>query len=377
MKLSADRLRRMTLARQFPAIRARGRAGVLELFRRLGPIQSQAPRAPFLTASSRLPWIRYETVRNAFADWQLLKTTNLRGTVHTSVHDHFGLLDAAMRPIRARDLTRELKLARTDAPSLTAEIESYCSDWRTRDDLLDHVRSWLAREDPGSARGDLDRGMPANLLWGHSGLIRKPRDDRWEKRTDVYHRTADQLVPGLQRPEQQEAITRLARVHLGSYGPATARDIAWWIGCRIGAVTKALAQLGPELVHHTGPDGEDLVDLAELPDRRAADPGLRLLPEFDGLLLGYAPINRGRFLDLDQLDKIWTRANGLFLNAVLQDGQIVGAWRTEPGSKASSTVIEVRPFSKRQPLRVDQLDEPVADAARVLELRIADVRVRE
>jgi hypothetical protein len=376
MRLSADRLRLMTLSRQFPAIKSRGRAGLLELFRQLGPIQSQAPRAPFLTASSRLPGIGYETVRDAFADWQVLKTTNLRGTVHTSVHDHFGLLDAAMRPIRARDLTRVLKLTRTDATAVTAEIESYCSDWRNRDDLLDHVRDWLAREEPGTARDDLDHGMPANLVWGHSGLIRKPRDDRWEKRTDVYHRAADQLVPGLKRPDQQQAITGLARVHLGSYGPATPRDIAWWIGCRLGLVTEALAQLEPELVHHTGPDGEDLVDLADLPSRRAVDPGLRLLPEFDGLLLGYAPINRGRFLDLEQLDKIWTRANGLFLNAVLQDGQIVGAWRTEPGSKASSTVIEIRPFSKQQPVRVAQLDEPLGDAARVLELSIADVRLR-
>jgi len=54
-RLTEEDLRLSTLARQFPAIDGRDPDAVLELFRRLGPIQSQVPRAPFLTASSRLP----------------------------------------------------------------------------------------------------------------------------------------------------------------------------------------------------------------------------------------------------------------------------------------------------------------------------------
>lgn len=381
MKLTADRLRRMTLARQFPAIRGRGRKQLLDLFGRLGPIQSQVPRAPFLTASSRLPGIGHRTVRDAFAEWHLLKTTNLRGTVHTSIQDHFGLLDAAVRPIRARALTRVLGLGRVSAADLVAEIEAYCSEWRSRDEILEHVRDWLATADP-EALADLDRGMPANLIWGHSGLIRRPHDDRWERRTDILHRTADRVVPDLRdrlpgphNLDQQEAITRLTRIHLASYGPATREDVAWWIGCPLGPVGKALTALADELVQHTGPDGETLIDLADLPTRRAVDPGLRLLPEFDGLLLGYGPTHRDRFLDLDHLDKIWAKANGQFFNAVLQDGRIIGVWRTEPGSTPAATVIEIRPFDDQHRVRTDQLDGPVADVAAVLDVTVADVRI--
>ena len=56
-RLTEEDLRLSTLGRQFPAIGGCDPDAVLELFRRLGPIQSQVPRAPFLTVSSRLPGV--------------------------------------------------------------------------------------------------------------------------------------------------------------------------------------------------------------------------------------------------------------------------------------------------------------------------------
>ena len=80
-RLSDDQLRRRTLCRQFPTILGRGPEAVIELLRRLGPIQSQVPRAPFLTISSRLPGVGYDAVCSLFESHQLLKTSNIRGTV--------------------------------------------------------------------------------------------------------------------------------------------------------------------------------------------------------------------------------------------------------------------------------------------------------
>src|SRR6476469_3761292 len=108
--MDAEELRRTTLARQFPAIDGQGPAAVLELFARLGPIQSQVPRAPFLTASSRLPGVPYEVVRDLFATSQLLKTTSLRGTVHTSTRADFVAADVVARETRAPALRRALGL---------------------------------------------------------------------------------------------------------------------------------------------------------------------------------------------------------------------------------------------------------------------------
>ena len=100
-RLTHDQFRLRALARQFPIISGRGSDAVVELFRRLGPIQSQVPRAPFLTISSRLPGVSYETVCTLFESHRLVKTSNIRGTVHTSVAEQFGCLDAVARATRA------------------------------------------------------------------------------------------------------------------------------------------------------------------------------------------------------------------------------------------------------------------------------------
>ena len=83
-RMTADELRCRTLSRRFPSIEGTEPEAVLELFNRLGPIQSQVPRAPFLAAASRLPGVSYKTINGLFDEHRLLKTSNLRGTVHTS-----------------------------------------------------------------------------------------------------------------------------------------------------------------------------------------------------------------------------------------------------------------------------------------------------
>src|SRR5215203_163973 len=104
-RLTADELRRRTLQRQFPSIDGRQPEAVLELFNRLGPIQSQVPRAPFLTVSARLPGVSYETINALFEEHRLLKTSNLRGTVHTSTQEQFGRPPRRLRRGGARGLT--------------------------------------------------------------------------------------------------------------------------------------------------------------------------------------------------------------------------------------------------------------------------------
>jgi hypothetical protein len=196
-RLSVAELRRRTLRRQFPSITGDGPDAVLELFRRLGPIQSQVPRAPFLTVSSRLPGVRYQTVCELFESHQLVKTSNIRGTVHSSTVEQFGWLDAVARATRANQLRNMLKLERTTPDQLATEIEAFASpDWRPRSEIVSHARAWLAENETGAAPPTAD-ALSENLIWAHSGLLRRPPDTRWEKRTDIYHRRARSLLPDL------------------------------------------------------------------------------------------------------------------------------------------------------------------------------------
>jgi hypothetical protein len=373
-RLTYDELRRRTLRRQFPPIRGRGPEAVVELFRRLGPIQSQVPRAPFLTISSRLPGVSYQTVCRLFESHQLVKTSNIRGTVHTSVVEQFAWLDAVARDQRARQVRNVLKLQRVTPEQLAAEIEAFAAeDWQTRAEIVSHARAWLADRETNEA------GHPANqlsdsLIWGHSDLLRRPGDTRWEKRTDIYHRRARSLLPDLPECDFASALAQLVRVHLGSYGPALREDLAFFFGAGLGAVANAVRRLGDEIVHVRGPNSEDYLDLADPPRSGTADPGLRLLPEYDGLLVGYQGRNRTRFLTEQQLPKVWTKVNGLFSPVVLYDGQLVASWKTI--TKGSRTDIEVNMLDPHPVLADELFVDAIAAMEQILDLKITDLRVR-
>jgi hypothetical protein len=373
-RLTHDQLRRRTLRRQFPTISGRGSEAIADLFRRLGPIQSQVPRAPFLTIASRLPGVDYDSVCALFESHQLVKTSSIRGTVHSSVPEHFVWLDAIARRTRAAQVRNVLKLATVTPEQLGAETEAFASmDWRPRSEIVAHARGWLSERENGWAvdRPDL---LSESLIWGHSGLLRRPRDTRWEKRTDIYHRRARSLLPDLPESEFEAALTELARIHLGSYGPALREDLAFFSGAGLGAVGEALRRLGDEIVHLRGPNEEDYLDLADPPDGGTPDPGLRLLPEYDGLLVGYHGRNRTRFLTEQQLPQVWAKVNGLFSPVVLYDSQLVASWKTI--TKGRRTDIEVTMLHPHPALPDDLFSDAIAATEQVLDLKITDLRVR-
>ena len=168
-------------------------------------------------------------------------------------------------------------------------------------------------------------------------------------------------------------MTELVRVHLGAYGPATREDLAYFFGTGLGLVDAAVRDLGDQVVRLPGPDRDDYLDLAEPPADGRADPGLRLLPEYDGLLVGYHGRNRTRFLTEQQLPQVWAKVNGLFAPIVLYDGLIVASWRTL--TKGSRTDIEVRMLDPHPSLATDLFNEAVAATERTLDLTVTDIRV--
>jgi hypothetical protein len=169
-------------------------------------------------------------------------------------------------------------------------------------------------------------------------------------------------------------LTQLVRVHLGSYGPALREDLAFFFGTGLAAVDDAVRRLGDEVLHGRGPNDEDYLDLAEPPPGGTSDPGLRLLPEYDGLLVGYHGRHRTRFLTEQQLPKVWAKVNGLFSPVVLYDTRLVATWKMI--TKGRRTDIEVTMLDPH-PLLADGLfTDAVAATERVLDLKITDLGVR-
>jgi len=171
-----------------------------------------------------------------------------------------------------------------------------------------------------------------------------------------------------------ESLANLVQIHLGSYGPAQRLDLAFFFGTGLGAVDEALNHLGQKIIHLRGPDDGDYLDLAEAPSDGVLDPGLRLLPEFDGLLVGYHGRNRTRFLTEQQLPKVWAKVNGLFSPVVLHDGRLVASWKTI--TKGQRTDVEVSMLDPHPVLADDLFADAITATEQVLGIKITDLRVR-
>ncbi|WP_370614219.1 DNA glycosylase AlkZ-like family protein [Mumia qirimensis] len=374
-RVAPDDLALRTLARQFPEPSGTSVSDLVALYDALGPVQTQVPRAAFLFASSRLPGITHQTVVDAFESYALVKGTTLRGTVHSSTARHHAWSAAVAGPRLDVGLPKALQLDRLTATDVRAESSSYArGDWRDRDALVAHVADWVAQQE-SDGHGTVQDSHARNLVWGSPQLVRRPPDRRWHTRTDTLHRLATQVYDVAADDHDPDVARReLVRVHLGAYGPATRRDVAWWLGDNLRPVDAAIAALGDEVVQLTGPDGTTYLDLAEAPDGSTYDGGMRLLPEFDGLFFGYEGTGpeRGRFTAIENLSRIFNRINGTTTPVVLDGTRLVAQWRIVP--RGSRVDIEVLPLpGERAP------DESAVGAAlpaveAVLDTEVADLR---
>ena len=375
---SEDDLRLSTLRRQFPVpLEASERptpAAVLDLVDRIAPIQSQVPRAPFATIASRLPGSAYADLVALFESHRLVKASTLRGTVFTSGREQFGWSQRIAREGRVEFLATQTKVSPDEVRDLLAAIEDQATEWRSWDDLLDHARSLMAAGAPELAeRADQVR----ILLWGQAGLLRRPPDTAWHKRTDVLRRSAGAALPELRDSTFDEAVLAMVERHLRAYGPVTADDTCFYLGIRKTPLRRALATLGAQVLTGEGPAGQQMLDLddelsttTELPETTS---GTHLLAEFDGLLLGYAGPGRLRFVEPEQLALVWNAKNAVCAPMVLSDGRIVARWKTVGTGRRVR--LEVTMLPPHPPLPEVTFERAVAALEEVLDLEVRDVRV--
>ncbi len=363
-----------TLRRQFPRVRGRGEAAVVETVRRIGAIQAQSARAPFLGVAARLPGASYDTVTAAHESLGLVRSTSLRGTVHTSTRAEHAVLS----PVAARALAplwrRTLLLDDTELADFRAELEEQtAAGWATHDALETHMRGWLGargKRDSATATG---QQIGRYAFRGHPAMLRRPRSGGWASQAEVVYRAA-RFELGEEAMDAQQALVALVRSHLGSAGPLTRQDLAWWSGAGLRQVDAAVEALGEEVVVRPGPDGHSFLDLADPPRAGFADLGVRLLPEFDALVLGYAPAGRYRFAEPELLGLSWSKANGVHSPTVLLDGRLRGTWRLTRSGGGDGT-IDVRLFPGEALLDPADLTEPAAAVGAVLALSVTDVTI--
>lgn len=368
-----------TLGRQFPPAAPAGAAGaeaVVELVRRVGPVQSQAARAPFVSITARLPGASYDDVVEAHESLRLVRSTSLRGTVHTSTREqHADLAAVAIRAL-APEIRRLLHLDDEQLAGFRAELERLSSeDWTSHGALVEGVVGWLTAHGNEASVHGLDQPGGLSLLRGHPRLLRRPGRPgaRWDSQSEVVYWSASTAI-GEQPVDPQTALVALIRGQLAAAGPASRRDLAWWSGAGLRQVDAVLESLAAELVARPGPNGLVYVDLADAPGGPTVPEGVRLLPEYDTLLLAYDPAARDRFADAAAVAHSWNKRNGVHSPTLLVDGRLRGRWRLE--RSRTSAAVQVEMFPGERLLDPSELADGVVALEKGLGVTVSDVRIR-
>lgn len=187
-----------------------------------------------------------------------------------------------------------------------------------------------------SAEQRIIRGRPKGTLV--SSLYRWAPMDRW-------------LPEPLVHPPKPDAQAELVRRYLGTYGPATLVDVAWWTGWTRGETRRALAAIAAvEVDLEQGGRGWVLADDAEPvggspagsgagrhgPEAAAAEPWVALLPALDSTTMGWQ--QRDFFLAPHRA-RLFDR-NGNAGPTIWVDGRVVGGWAQRRSGEVRVELLE-------------------------------------
>ncbi len=363
MGISWDDLGELALARQFPETPPdMASTGVASMVERIGAIQSQTARSPFIALASRFPGITRDQITAAYESGAVVRGSTIRGTVHTATPRQYAALGATTAVGQRTLWQRTLRLEHASLEELWQATEDFATTWRSTDDLEDHLHRWLlAHEGRDEVTGQQSGRY---LAFGHGGLVRRPVNGDWSGQGAPEYRTL--------ATDAGAEIGDAIGLHLRRHGPSSRHDLAWWSGLGLRAVDAHLTDLRSrlDLIDHDGPDGRTYVDVPDSPAPRALC-GVRLLPEFDALMCGYDPAGRERFATPAHLTRLWNGANGLVLPPLLVDGRITGYWRAT-GSARRRPLAIVWFAGTRRP-RTAELDAPVAALEAGLGITITEV----
>jgi hypothetical protein len=348
VQLTTQRLNRATLARQM--LLERASLSPADAIERIVAVQAQEPASPYIALANRVMAFDPASLDRAFLDGSVVKATLMRVTLHAVTRIDYPLLHEAMQAtVRSARLdTRRFRATGFNAVDADALMA----------DALEHAA--VPRSNAAMEAWIDDRLGPTpkpGIWWAmrHYGpFVHAPVAARWS----FGPRSAYLAAPHVERPADSAAAVRgLALRYLEAFGPATIADIGQFSMVSRVALREALQPVAARLDHHTGPDGQDLLDVpgGVIPDDEAVAPP-RLMAMWDSVLLAYA--DRSRVIP-PAYRALVIRNNGDTLPTLLVDGHVAGVWRPLGDG------IEVTAFA---PLTDDTWAGLRAEAAAMLDL---------
>ncbi|WP_216586945.1 winged helix DNA-binding domain-containing protein [Streptomyces brasiliscabiei] len=352
--LSLRALNRALMDRQF--LLARTDRTPLEVIGRLVALQAQEPNWPYVGLWSRIHAFTQSELTALLEDGQVVRSGLLRSTQHLATADDFRRLRPLLQPVLDRTagsphFTRNS--TGLDAASLVAEgLDLLAGGTLSRKELARRLAERHPGRDGRILAGEVELRTPlvhdaATGAWGswgnRSAVLVTPAEVR------LGRPMATAATPTAAKDSAKELIRR----YLAAFGPAGVKDVQAWSG--LTRLTEVVAEMRTELRRYGGPDGRDLLDLAdaELPDPETPAP-VRLLPAFDNVLLGHA--DRTRVISDEDRKRVMpgqARVRPTFL----VDGRVHGTWSLDAGT------LRLTPF---RPLRVTDRAALEQEADRLL-----------
>lgn len=167
------------------------------------------------------------------------------------------------------------------------------------------------------------------IVLGAEGRVIRTRPSGSWTSTQFRWAALESWHPGVADHVDDIARIELARLYLGSFGPATAEDLRWWAGWTAGQTRAALA--GVETV-----ELEPGLVLAGDEDFPAAEPWAALLPALDPTTMGW----KEREWYLAGHRELLFDRNGNAGPTVWWEGRIVGGWAQAPGGEIRTRLLE-------------------------------------
>jgi hypothetical protein len=301
--------------------------GAAAAIRRLTPLQSQHPPAPYIALAARLEGFERSHLEAAIGSRAVVKTTINRLTLH--------LCDACDYPAFAQ-LTRQTRMrtwrktyAHLDEEKVTSELSAWLREPRTNVEIRERV--W--RYD------GVDTETWAPIIFARTllPLIQLPPAGFWsDPRRSLF------VLDTRPLPEPAEAAARVLERYLAAFGPASRRDAAAWAGVAQRDFAGAFERTAT--VSFRDEHGTELFDLPGAPLPPADTPlPPRLLAHWDQPLLAYA--QRDRIIPPDVQHLKLTLSGD---PTVTVDGRVAASWSIEGGRITITPHIEISRAARRQ-----------------------------
>lgn len=327
--LSTRELNRALLARQ--GLLERKRVSVPKMIEKVGGLQSQEPRDPYVSLWSRIEGFDRAKLDRAADKREIVRGSWLRCTIHTVTADDFRRDRLALGPVIARDAANwRQEYVGLDIPKVRKAVEELLSD-----DVPRSAREIAKAIHPKFPKVSLE-GL-VNCARIHVPVVMTPGEAAWGYNRPPKLMLADRWVGELAPPDPTDLILR----GIAAIGPVSTSDLRTWSG--LPGVKDAIAPLLPDLKVFRDEAGRELYDLPGAPRPKAdTQVPVRFLGEFDNFLLSHA--DRSRVIDAEFTRRFNVSTNGRRLHTFLVDGFVAGAWKPELTKKQIK--LTITPFIK-------------------------------